>query len=239
MFSVRRRKGFLTIILILFCLVYVNWFVNISSWNRSSNEIIRDSVANFVNNNENNLIIYEIIEGYDDINFEYDNVHYKINNTKNEYINLNNKRKFYLLSAKNSINNNLKDIKLNMWNKQLDKDPFLSKKEINDLLRLLYRFRVFLLDVDLIKGIKLMEKKIDIPNKFSSSDENLDLKIDTINQHPTYIKNFEKFEQINSNKKMANCIGFGVFLNSFNHLNNVNIKFFLLNSYKFEYIDKF
>jgi hypothetical protein len=221
MLSVRRRKGFFTIILLLFCLVYFNWFVNISEWNRQSNDMISDSVAKFVNNNENNLIIYEIIEGYDDRNFDYNNDNYK-NNTKKKYFDLDNDKKFYLLSARNSIANNVKENKLNVLNKQLDNQ--LEKDEIINLLRLLYRFKVFLLDVDLIKGIQFKKSKNSPTDsdKFSSSYEMFDQKIYSSNKYISYVKNFDKLNQIIYNKK-AGAIGFGIFLNSFNHLNNVNI----------------
>jgi hypothetical protein len=223
MFSVRRRKGFFTIILLLFCLVYFNWFVNISDWSRQSNDIIRDSVVKFVNNNENNLIIYEIIEGYDDQNFDYNNDNFKNNTTKKKYFNMNNNKNFYLLSARNSINN-IKENKLNNWSNQLDNELSLEKNEITDLLRLLYRFQVFLLDVDLIKAIKFMQNTngLDDSDKYSSSYENLDNKIDSPNKYKSHIKNFEKLNQILNNKK-SNSIGFGIFLKSFNHLNNVDI----------------
>jgi hypothetical protein len=217
MVSIRRRKSCLTIIFLFFCLIYFNWFVNISQWNQQSND--PSSSSESFNNNEN-IIIYEIIEGYDygnlvEINTTNNAINYKRKNIFLENNNFKN-NKFFLLSAKNSILNYLNNKEVsnnkNVDKNQISEDPslFLDNHELNDLIKLLYKFQAFSLDPNFIKHIK-----------YSSSEDDSSAYSSENNEKITHISHFKQFDRLTSGHIVT--LTFGIFLKSFNHLNNVHI----------------
>ena len=165
--------------------------MNISYWKQST----KYDQSRLPANQENSLIIYEIIEGYD-TGYDLDggggggggSSDFSSNNrssVRRKPANLlNNKLKqFFLLSAKDAVNGNRRlqeQYEASSTSALTQSNEVLDKTEINDLIRLLFKFEVFLLDVDLIKEISLNKKvntdSIESSESESAVDNNKDMK---------------------------------------------------------------
>ena len=150
MMTKRRQKGFLTIILLSTCLIYLNWLVNINDWVVLTSKTKQTMSKNINKLKEETAKINELVEKY------------------GENININFKNKYMLMAVREG-EVELEEEENAAVTRQI-KDKSDNRSELNFIFNVVYRHKAFLIDANLLGDLKVsgVELLPDFKNKIGT-----------------------------------------------------------------------
>jgi hypothetical protein len=233
MISIRRRKGFFTVLLLTSCFIYFNWFLNISMW-KGNDKQLQQKQANglqsiigkkekSINKRQDSKNGYELEENDENAaDDEVDSHAAKKTQRKNnpfKYITV--KSLFSKQGSSNIVdtsanNSNTFD---SIHNLNINEIKKLNKEEMRLFWDVLYKNRAFLIDVELLGSLQTYDS-LKSSESLHQSDNNLPIGISNFYKLDKYIS----YEENNEKNKRVH-ISFGVYISTFSELNRVSLIF--------------
>ena len=194
MVTKRRQKGFLTIILLFSCLIYLNLIVNINDWVILTNRNKQSLTKNIDQLKKESIQINELVEKY------------------GENININFRNQIMLMAVRDlgSLES------FNMRNNDLNvksSDFSISRSDLNHIFNMLYRHKAFLVDPELLNELKETEVELllNFKNKISNFkriEKLFDTSVKSNNEsiliaYGIYLNSFKILNKVNFIVKMS------------------------------------